>query len=113
MPAYRCLVLTSRRLRLPNKSGGRLHLCNFAFSYASNLLIQIVGDTVEAWQLVRPNGEITTVTEASDPDAAFLLRGGFNNIGIVTSFTLRTFPQPNGIWGGVRPFLSAHSPSRS
>ncbi|KAJ7030198.1 hypothetical protein C8F04DRAFT_1186995 [Mycena alexandri] len=48
-------------------------------------------DTVTAYELVKPNGKIVTVTAASDPDLFFALKGGGNNFGIVTEFTLKTF----------------------
>ncbi|KAG6839526.1 hypothetical protein C0991_001860 [Blastosporella zonata] len=57
-------------------------------------------DTVVAYELVKPNGDIVTVTETSDPDIFFGLRGGGNNFGIVTRFTLKTFPQGQ-VWGGL------------
>lgn len=60
-------------------------------------------DTVVSYELVMPNGTITNITEASNPDLFFGLRGGLNNFGIVTSFTLRTFPQGQ-VWGGLITF---------
>ncbi|KAG1731564.1 hypothetical protein EDB19DRAFT_1737404 [Suillus lakei] len=56
-------------------------------------------DTVESFELAMPNGTVLNVTAASDPDLYFGLRGGFNNFGIVTRFTLKTFPQSQ-VWGG-------------
>ncbi|ETW77470.1 hypothetical protein HETIRDRAFT_480129 [Heterobasidion irregulare TC 32-1] len=53
-------------------------------------------DTVQAFELVLPNGTITTVT-ADNKDLFFGLKGGFNNFGIVTKFTFKTFPQGE-IW---------------
>ncbi|KAF9552970.1 FAD-binding domain-containing protein [Agrocybe pediades] len=58
-------------------------------------------DTVVAYELVKPNGQIEVVTNASDPDLFFALKGGFNNFGIVTKFTLKTFPS-KGVWGGFQ-----------
>ncbi|KAL4072440.1 hypothetical protein V8B97DRAFT_1899443 [Scleroderma yunnanense] len=57
-------------------------------------------DTVQAYELVSPNGEVVNVTESSDPDLFFALKGGYNNFGIVTRFTLKTFPQTQ-VWGGA------------
>jgi len=57
-------------------------------------------DTVTAFELVKPNGTIVSVTQASDPSLFMALKGGFNNFGIVTKFTLRTFPQTQ-VWGGL------------
>ncbi|KAK0199361.1 FAD dependent oxidoreductase [Desarmillaria ectypa] len=56
-------------------------------------------DNVVAYELVMPNGTIATATEGSDPDLFFSLKGGYNNFGIVTQFTLKTFPQGT-VWGG-------------
>ncbi|KAG6872962.1 hypothetical protein C0995_004716 [Termitomyces sp. Mi166 len=56
-------------------------------------------DTVVVFELVKPNGDIVNVTESSDPDLFFGLKGGGNNFGIVTRFTLKTFPQDQ-IWAG-------------
>ncbi|KAK7045244.1 FAD-binding PCMH-type domain-containing protein [Favolaschia claudopus] len=56
-------------------------------------------DTLTEYELVKPNGDIVSVTEASDADLFFALKGGMNNFGIVTKFTLKTFPQ-----GGLMTF---------
>ncbi|KAG8216423.1 hypothetical protein J3R82DRAFT_6528 [Butyriboletus roseoflavus] len=50
-------------------------------------------DTVQAFELVVPNGTVLNVTETSSPDLFFALKG------IVTRFTLKTFPQTK-VWGG-------------
>ncbi|EPQ50806.1 FAD dependent oxidoreductase [Gloeophyllum trabeum ATCC 11539] len=60
-------------------------------------------DTVVAFELVLPNGTVTTVTESSNPDLMFALKGGYNNFGIVTKFTLKTFAQGQ-VWGGLLTF---------
>ncbi|KAL4069900.1 hypothetical protein V8B97DRAFT_1900693 [Scleroderma yunnanense] len=57
-------------------------------------------DNVEVFELVMPNGEVVNVTESSYQDLFFGLRGGLNNFGIVTRFTLKTFPQGQ-VWGGI------------
>ncbi|KAF9244082.1 FAD-binding domain-containing protein [Melanogaster broomeanus] len=57
-------------------------------------------DNVEEYELVMPNGTIIAVTESSSPELFFGLKGGFNNFGIVTKFTLGTFPQ-SLVWGGL------------
>ncbi|CAE6480866.1 unnamed protein product [Rhizoctonia solani] len=60
-------------------------------------------DTVTAFELVLPNGTITTATEAQNADLFFGLKGGFNNFGIVTKFTVLAFPQGQ-VWGGLQTF---------
>ncbi|EPS94063.1 hypothetical protein FOMPIDRAFT_1020237 [Fomitopsis schrenkii] len=56
-------------------------------------------DTVRAFELVLPNGTVTNVTESTYPDLFWGLKGGYNNYGIVTTFTLQTYPQSQ-VWGG-------------
>jgi len=56
-------------------------------------------DNVVGYELVLPNGTITSVT-SKDSDLWFGLRGGLNNFGIVTKFILRSHPQSE-IWGGI------------
>ncbi|KAF8970543.1 hypothetical protein BDZ97DRAFT_1914448 [Flammula alnicola] len=57
-------------------------------------------DNVVAFELVKPDGTVVTVTHASDPELFFGLKGGQNNFGIVVKFTLKTFPQTQ-VWGGT------------
>ncbi|KAG1717771.1 FAD dependent oxidoreductase [Suillus paluster] len=80
------------------------------FSYLTNQHGLAI-DNVVSYELILPNGTVTTVTSSSNPDLYFGLRivnisnshatvkGGFNNFGIVTYFTLKTYPQSQ-IWGG-------------
>ncbi|KAI0058465.1 FAD-binding domain-containing protein [Artomyces pyxidatus] len=56
-------------------------------------------DNIQAYELVLPNGTVTTVTQANE-DLWFALRGSLNNFGIVTKFTLKTHPQTE-VWAGV------------
>ncbi|TFY59432.1 hypothetical protein EVG20_g7793 [Dentipellis fragilis] len=87
-----------------NVVGGRVagvgvagFLLGGGLSYKSNQYGLAI-DTVQAFELVLPNGTVTSVT-AEDHDLWFGLRGGFNNFGIVTKFTMKAFPQTD-IWGG-------------
>ncbi|KAL6301066.1 FAD-binding domain-containing protein [Sparassis latifolia] len=57
-------------------------------------------DNILAYELVLPNGTIVDVSESSCPDLYFGLKGGFNNFGVVTKFTMKAWPQTE-IWGGV------------
>ncbi|TFK34307.1 FAD-binding domain-containing protein [Crucibulum laeve] len=57
-------------------------------------------DTVLSYELVKPTGEVVEVTQESEPDLFFAIKGGGNNFGIVTRFTMRAFPQGQ-VWGGV------------
>ncbi|KAG1747808.1 FAD-binding domain-containing protein [Suillus paluster] len=67
------------------------------YSYLTNQYGLAI-DNVVAYELVLPNGTVTTVT-SSNPDLFFGLRGGLNNFGIVTYVTLKTYPQSQ-VWGG-------------
>ncbi|TFY59437.1 hypothetical protein EVG20_g7794 [Dentipellis fragilis] len=105
-----------------NVVGGRVATVGVAglllgLSYKSNQH-GLAMDTVQAFELVLPNGTVTSVT-TDDGDLWFGLRvckiraltciisdirildsqGGFNNFGIVTKFTMKAFPQTD-IWGG-------------
>ncbi|KAI0058382.1 FAD dependent oxidoreductase, partial [Artomyces pyxidatus] len=64
-------------------------------------------DNVLAYELVLPNGTVTTVTE-SQTDLWFGLRGGLNNSGIVMKFTLKSYPQTD-VWGGVLIFAEEYA----
>ncbi|QRV97085.1 FAD-binding domain protein [Ceratobasidium sp. AG-Ba] len=63
-------------------------------------------DSVVEYEIVLPNGTITTVTETHNSDLFFGLKGGFNNFGIVTKFTVSAYPQ-NKVWGGAQIFGQA------
>ncbi|KAJ7030279.1 FAD dependent oxidoreductase [Mycena alexandri] len=87
-------------------AGGRVSgvgVAGFTLGGGYSWLTNQVGltvDTVTAFELVRPDGKIVSVTAASHPDLFFGLKGGFNNFGIVTKFTLKTFTRDK-VWGGV------------
>ncbi|KAJ7029882.1 FAD-binding domain-containing protein [Mycena alexandri] len=97
-------------------AGGRVSgvgMAGFTLGGGYNWLANQVGltvDTVTAYDLVRPNGSIVSVTAASDPDLFFALKGGGNNFGIVTQFTLKAFPQGQ-VWGGVIFYAAAQLPA--
>ncbi|TFK49560.1 FAD dependent oxidoreductase [Heliocybe sulcata] len=57
-------------------------------------------DTVTGYELVLPNGTVASITDSSNPDLMFALRGGYNNFGVVTKFTLKAYPSAN-VWGGL------------
>ncbi|KAK0224284.1 FAD dependent oxidoreductase [Armillaria fumosa] len=64
-------------------------------------------DNVLAYELVVPDGTVVTVTDTSHPDLFFSLKGGGNNYGIVTRFTLKTHPQ-GAVWGGIAAYNASH-----
>ncbi|KAF3397271.1 Bifunctional solanapyrone synthase [Talaromyces pinophilus] len=51
------------------------------------------------YELVLASGKIVDVNNDSYPDLFLALKGGGNNFGIVTRYTLKTFPLGN-FWGG-------------
>ncbi|KAI0058447.1 FAD-binding domain-containing protein [Artomyces pyxidatus] len=88
-----------------NVVGGRVPAVGVAgvtlgggYSWKSNQYGLTV-DNIEAYELVLPNGTVMTVTDAQE-DLWFGLRGGFNNFGIVTTFTFKSHPQ-TAVWAGV------------
>jgi len=52
----------------------------------------LAADNLLAVELVNADGDILDVTEASDPDLFWALRGGGGNFGIATSFTYHLHP---------------------
>lgn len=52
----------------------------------------LAADSVLAFELVNGEGDILEVTEDSDPDLFWALRGGGGNFGIATTFTYRLHP---------------------
>jgi len=93
------------------------------YSYKTNQYGLCI-DTIIGFNLVMPNGTVTYVTQSTQPDLFWGLKGGSNNFvsqifltslpfgsiypfqGIVTDFTMTTFPQTE-IW--VRMALFAES----
>ncbi|KAH9024017.1 FAD-binding domain-containing protein [Lactarius deliciosus] len=83
--------------RIPGVGVGGLILGG-GYSFKSNEHGLAIDNAV-AFELVLPNGTVTTVT-AEDHDLWFALRGGGNNFGIVTKFTIKSYPQGQ-VWGGA------------
>ncbi|KAI0970126.1 hypothetical protein F4678DRAFT_437622 [Xylaria arbuscula] len=61
-------------------------------------------DSVVSFEVVLGDGTLVTASADKNPDLLWALRGGGNNLGIVTGVNLQTFPQGQ-IWGGevIRP----------
>ncbi|KAE8142931.1 FAD-binding domain-containing protein [Aspergillus pseudotamarii] len=62
-------------------------------------------DNVVGYELVLASGKIVTVNEQTYPDLFLALKGGSNNFGIVTSFTMKTYPLGE-FWGGFIAYES-------
>ncbi|KAH7304284.1 hypothetical protein B0I35DRAFT_495371 [Stachybotrys elegans] len=56
-------------------------------------------DTVKNYEVVLGNGTIVNANDNENANLLWALRGGGNNIGIVTRIDLETFPQEE-LWGG-------------
>ncbi|KAJ7686166.1 FAD-binding domain-containing protein [Mycena rosella] len=79
------------------------------YSWKSNQFGLTV-DNILGYDLVLPNGTITTVTATKNPDLYFGLKGGLNNFGIVTRFTFKAYPQTQ-IWGGLITYAGPTIPA--
>ena len=73
----------------------------------------LAADNLLAVELVDADGDVLEVTEASDPDLFWALRGGGGNFGVATTFTYRLHPVAM-VTGGLiaHPFDAApgHAP---
>ncbi|KAI3607394.1 hypothetical protein WG66_004638 [Moniliophthora roreri] len=61
-------------------------------------------DTVVAFEVALPTGEVVAATNTSNEDLFFGLKGGGNNFGIVTRIDYTAIPQP-AVWGGLNVYL--------
>ncbi|ETS79957.1 hypothetical protein PFICI_07486 [Pestalotiopsis fici W106-1] len=64
-----------------------------AFFFLPPTPFPLIRMIVDIFQLVLPNATIINVTQSSQPDLYFALRGGGNNFGIITNFRVRLIPQ--------------------
>ncbi|KAJ5270030.1 hypothetical protein N7505_005788 [Penicillium chrysogenum] len=87
--------------------GGRVAdvgLGGFALGGGFSALSPMYGlamDNIFEYELVLPNATVRTINDQTHPDLYFALRGGMNNFGIVTHFTIRAVPQGQ-MHGGSR-----------
>ncbi|KAG9192583.1 hypothetical protein G6011_11317 [Alternaria panax] len=68
-------------------------------------------DNVASYEVVTASGCILQVSQKSYPDLYWALRGGGNNLGIVTRFNLETFPHGPLMLGGQRRFFNTSFPA--
>ncbi|KAI0071682.1 FAD-binding domain-containing protein [Panus rudis PR-1116 ss-1] len=59
----------------------------------------LVVDNIVGYEVVLSNGTVVHATASSHPDLFFGLKGGCNNFGVVTKFTMRAHPLGK-VWGG-------------
>ncbi|KAL2177758.1 uncharacterized protein P884DRAFT_223477 [Thermothelomyces heterothallicus CBS 202.75] len=77
-------------------------------SYLSNLY-GLACDNVLEYKVVLANGTLVTASSTSHPDLFWALKGGANNFGIVTEFTVATYPIKEA-WGGLRTYSIEQMP---
>ena len=68
-------------------------------------------DNVLNYEVVLASGEIVNANAKENADLWTALRGGGNNLGVVTRFDLRTFKQGK-IWGGTVFYFAAGFPGQ-
>jgi FAD/FMN-containing dehydrogenase len=57
-------------------------------------------DTVTKYEVVTAKGDIIYATSTANSDLFWALKGGSSNFGIVTRFTMKTFPSKK-VWAGI------------
>ncbi|KAI1818343.1 FAD-binding domain-containing protein [Poronia punctata] len=76
--------------------GGGLSYMSAQYGWAASSALE--------YEVVLANGTVVTASQDENADLARALKGGGNNFGIVTAYTLQTYRQGN-IWGGNVVFL--------
>ncbi|TVY44596.1 putative FAD-linked oxidoreductase, partial [Lachnellula occidentalis] len=71
----------------------------------------LVCDNVVNYEVVLANASIVNANASSNQDLFLALKGGGNQFGIVTSFTMKTHPiGTNGqVWGGIRSYAGIYA----
>ncbi|CAG8949541.1 hypothetical protein HYFRA_00007773 [Hymenoscyphus fraxineus] len=67
-------------------------------------------DNVIDFEVVLANGSLVNANSNENPELFWALKGGTNNFGIVTRFTINTFPQ-GYVWGGIKGYTNAQLPA--
>ncbi|KAI1347633.1 putative FAD-binding oxidoreductase [Xylaria sp. FL0043] len=77
-------------------------------SYLSDLY-GMACDNVVNFEVVLADGSLVNANKSSNPNLFWAFKGGANNFGIITSFTLSTYPIYD-VWGGVKSYRSEDLP---
>ncbi|KUL91069.1 hypothetical protein ZTR_01016 [Talaromyces verruculosus] len=77
-------------------------LLGSGLSYLSDLY-GLACDNVVNFDVVLASGERVNANATSNSDLFWALKGGANNFGIVTTFTVRTYPIGD-VWGGIKVY---------
>jgi hypothetical protein len=83
--------------------------CKFPHDRVPRVFLDVsdtAGQNILEWETVLANGTIVTIKASERPELARAMRGGGGEFGIVTKFTLRTYPMTNA-WGGLRAYAAA------
>ncbi|MFJ9033497.1 FAD-binding oxidoreductase [Streptomyces sp. NPDC102274] len=80
--------------------GGQSPILGRRYGYAA--------DHVRSFRLVTADGSLREVSETSEPDLFWALRGGMGNFGVVTSMEFSLFPVETFYGGGIF-FAGAHA----
>jgi FAD/FMN-containing dehydrogenase len=68
------------------------------------------GQSVVEWEVVQPDGIIAAINSKSSPEIFTTMKGSGNQFGIVTRFTLKTYPVGQ-VWGGYRIYDMLQQPA--
>lgn len=69
------------------------------------------GDNIINYEIVLGTGEIVNANESAHSDLWWALKAGSSNFGIVTSYTLKTFPLTSPFWAGIQVFGLSDAPA--
>ncbi|CAI7607613.1 unnamed protein product [Penicillium manginii] len=67
-------------------------------------------NNVKDFEVVLANGTIVNANEKENTDLFASLKGGGNNFGVVTAYTMQTHPQEHKVWGGNYIFTADKTP---
>ncbi|PWY78076.1 putative FAD dependent oxidoreductase [Aspergillus sclerotioniger CBS 115572] len=82
--------------------GGGMSFLSSQYGWAANNVIN--------FEVVLANGTVVNANKKANTDLFTSLKGGGNNFGIVTAYTLQTHPQDHKVWGGNYVFASDKGP---